>query len=150
APDRLLVVIPLDGDGNNIRDRLEKVDILLSEITLRRAIGAEKTERTSAARNNHRDAADDSVVEQQLRWLERQFLTQVVDNQPALALESVAGLRIGVGRDRRRADVTLLPAHSGAQQKRLAARHQFEKVAVADPQAFPYQRERRVEKRRKL
>ena len=150
APDRLLVVVALDGDGNDIGHRLEKVDVLLGEVAFGRVIGAKQAERTAAARNDHRQAADDCVLKQVRRWLERQILTQVVDHHAAFALEGVTGLRIGVRRDCRGADVTLLPAHSGAHQQRLATGHEFEKAAETHPKAFPHQRQRRVEQRRKL
>ncbi len=78
----------------DIRDRLEKVDVLLGEIPLRRAIGAQKAERTNAARNNHGEAANDCMVNQVRRYRERQILTQVVDHHAAFAFQSVTGLRI--------------------------------------------------------
>ena len=76
ATHRLLIAFPLDGDGDHTGDRLEKIDVLQSEAPLLAAVSAEKAERARVAGNNHSDAADNFVIHQELRWLERQVLPQ--------------------------------------------------------------------------
>src|SRR5690606_7930441 len=132
--DVFLRLVPLQGFGKDVGHRLAEVDVVLGELALLRAVRAEHAPDAVFAGDDHADAADGAVIEQQRRGLEARFRSEITRDHRAFVARRVTGLRLRAGTQHDFTDETLFPADAGNQLHAGVVRQPAQDLAQFDIQ----------------
>src|SRR6266436_9232247 len=94
--------------------------------------GMQRAKRTDPPGDRDNGAAEDAIARQFRRRLKPCLVLKVIENDRLIAEQRVACRGAGAGRDLEATHNPGFPAHSGFDQKRIAAWEQFQSAANLD------------------
>lgn len=135
------------GESEDVRDRLEELQIVDREGALVSRVCAEDPVWNPVPADENTDAARHSVILQQRGWTESLLGPKVGDDDRLVPFERVSCVRLESGPEGRAPDQPLSPTNSLPQQQGLAPWKQFEDPAGGDLQRLNDARRRRSKER---